>query len=97
MAIVHRPHAPVTNSRIRLRPKRSAAMAQIGPNNMRAKKPIAFSSPRAASPTPKATVIWGKNVRETPPSVLSMDCDTPNETVAPKRPLGGWKSASSSL
>ena len=75
-----------------MRPKRSAAMAHTGPNSMRAKKPIAFSSPRAASPTPKATVICGKNVRETPPSVLSMDCETPNDTVARRRPLGGWKS-----
>ena len=33
-------------------------------------------------------MICGKNVRETPPSVLSMDCDTPRRDGRPEASLG---------
>jgi hypothetical protein len=97
VAMVHSPHTPVTIKRMVFRPNLSASMAQIGPKSIRAALPSAFNRPSWESPSPNATMIWGKNVLETPPSELSMDIDAPSAIAAPRRPRGGTKSASLSV
>ena len=80
-----------------MRPNRSATIAQIGPKIIRAALPIAFSRPSSVLPSPKAVMICGKNVLETPPSELSMAMDAPSATVPPRRPFGATKSDSWSV